>query len=80
MVDQPIIPFIPDHPKGDASKEVPNLGLLSKLFRKSSPKEGLLPIEFVIIACPKPTKLMHDEGDPPPNTPCSNAIPKRAFH
>lgn len=36
MVEHSIILFDPNHPKGNASKEVPNLEFLDKLFRDSS--------------------------------------------
>ena len=80
MVEHPIIPFNSYHPKGDALEEVPNLGCLSKFLRKSFPKEGLFPIEVVIVAYLNPAKLVHEEGGPLPSMPCLNAIPKLVFN
>ena len=76
MVKHAIISFNPYRPKGQASKEVPNVDLLSKLLRNSFPKE----VFASDSNCHNPSKLTHDEGGPPPSMPCLNAIPKLVFN
>jgi hypothetical protein len=43
-------------------------------------QKGLLQIKTIIVAHPKPAKLMHGEGDPPPIMPHLDAIPKLVFY
>ena len=74
MVEHSIIPLNPYHPKFNVSEEVPNLGFLDKFIENSLPEEGLLPIDTIIVACPNPTKLMHDESGPLPSSLSLDAI------
>ena len=63
-------------PKSDAPKEMPNFNLGAILLRKSFPKECLFPIETIVVTCSHSTKFLHDEGGPPPSSPCLDAVPK----
>ena len=80
MIEHPIVPFNPNHPKNNASEEVPLNCLLSNFLRNSFFQKGLLPIKTIIVVCPNPAKLTHDEGDPPPSMPRLDAIPKLVFY
>lgn len=75
MVEHSIIPLNSNHPKCNVPKEMPNLDCLDKFIRNSLPEEGLLPIDTIIVACLNPTKLMHNEGGPPPSSLGLDAIP-----
>lgn len=55
MVEHPIILCNPNHPQGDAMKEVPNLDFLEKILRNPFPKKGLFPMKVVRITNSDPT-------------------------
>ena len=80
LIEHPIIALNPNHPKHYVMMEVPNLDSLNKALRYHFPKENLFSMEIVVVACSNPTKLMHDEGHPPPCSLGLDAIPKLMFN
>lgn len=58
--------FNPNSPEGNAMKEMLHLHFLGKLLRDTLPKEVLFPMKNIEVTCVDPTKLMHDESNPPP--------------
>ena len=80
VIEQFIITFHPNGPKGSTSKEVPNFDFLAVLFRNSFSKDGLFPIKTTIVVRTNFTKFMHDVCCPTPNPPSLYAIPKLVFN
>ena len=80
LIGHPVISLDPNSHEGNATEEVPNLHFLGELLRDPLPKDNLFLVETIIIACPDPTKLTHDEGSPSPSSPGLTAIPKLMFN
>ena len=50
MTEHLVVPFHPNGPKSDASKEVPNFNHLAKLKRNSPSKQSLLPVKAASLS------------------------------
>ena len=57
-------------------EEVPNLDFLHKVLRSPFSKKSLFPMETIIVTRPNPTKLVHDESQPPPCSLGLDVVPK----
>jgi hypothetical protein len=66
LVGHPIVTLNPNRPKRNVAEKVPNLDFLNKVLGNSLPVESLFMVEAIIVACSIRTKLVYDEGRPPP--------------
>lgn len=60
---------------GGTPEKVPNHDFLGKLLQDYFTKEGIAPMEVVMVASVDPTKFVHDESRPPPSSMGLNAVP-----
>ena len=79
MAKHLVVAFIPNGPKRNTAKKVPNFDLFAKFLTNPSPKQSLFPMEAIKVADSNPTKLIHDECGPSPSPPNLNAIPNFMF-
>ena len=75
LVKNFVIPFDPNEPQCDASKEVPYLNLFTKLLSKPFSEQSLFPMEGLVICGSQPTQFMNNKSGPSSCSPCLNTIP-----
>lgn len=68
-------------PLHNAMQKVPNFDFdfFNELLRDCFPKQGLLPVETIIVVNSNPTKFVHDERGPSSCPSSLNALPKFVF-
>ena len=80
LVEYHVNTFNLNRPKCDSTKDVPYVDLLNTILRNPFTKEGLYPVEAIIVARANPTTFVHDEGHPLPCPICLDAVPKLIFN